>query len=126
MGRGPGFCPSCGERVSPFAAGCALCGADLDARRRASSRVRLPHVALPRGRLGDTAGTDLVVIALLVGLTLFATSLGLLFALYTAYVGNREGRPAKCAVAIAFALTCLLLLASPVARIDLLSRLGLA
>ena len=26
-------CPSCGERVSPYAAGCAVCGADLDTRR---------------------------------------------------------------------------------------------
>jgi hypothetical protein len=26
-------CPKCGERVSPFAAGCAICGADLDTRR---------------------------------------------------------------------------------------------
>ncbi len=26
-------CPGCGERVSPFAAGCAICGADLDTRR---------------------------------------------------------------------------------------------
>ena len=26
-------CPSCGERVSPFAAGCAVCGADLDPSR---------------------------------------------------------------------------------------------
>jgi hypothetical protein len=29
----PGYCPRCGERVSPFAAGCALCGADLDPKR---------------------------------------------------------------------------------------------
>lgn len=29
----PGYCPQCGERVTPFAAGCALCGADLDPRR---------------------------------------------------------------------------------------------
>jgi hypothetical protein len=29
----PGKCPQCGERVSPFAAGCALCGADLDPKR---------------------------------------------------------------------------------------------
>jgi len=29
----PGYCPRCGERVTPFAAGCALCGADLDPRR---------------------------------------------------------------------------------------------
>ena len=26
-------CPNCGERVSPFAAGCAVCGADLDPSR---------------------------------------------------------------------------------------------
>ena len=29
----PGYCPRCGERVTPYAAGCALCGADLDPRR---------------------------------------------------------------------------------------------
>lgn len=26
-------CHNCGERVSPYAAGCAICGADLDTRR---------------------------------------------------------------------------------------------
>jgi hypothetical protein len=26
-------CPQCRERVSPYAAGCAVCGADLDPRR---------------------------------------------------------------------------------------------
>jgi hypothetical protein len=26
-------CPKCGERVMPFAAGCAICGADLDPTR---------------------------------------------------------------------------------------------
>ena len=26
-------CPGCGERVTPFAAGCAWCGVDLDFRR---------------------------------------------------------------------------------------------
>jgi predicted amidophosphoribosyltransferase len=31
--RDPGRCPDCGERVTPYAAGCALCGADLDPRR---------------------------------------------------------------------------------------------
>jgi predicted amidophosphoribosyltransferase len=28
----PHICPRCGERVTPFAAGCALCGTDLDPR----------------------------------------------------------------------------------------------
>jgi predicted amidophosphoribosyltransferase len=29
----PGYCPNCRQRVTPFAAGCALCGADLDPHR---------------------------------------------------------------------------------------------
>jgi hypothetical protein len=29
----PNRCPGCGERVTAFAAGCAICGADLDAWR---------------------------------------------------------------------------------------------
>jgi hypothetical protein len=29
----PGRCPQCRERVTPFAAGCAICGADLDISR---------------------------------------------------------------------------------------------
>ncbi len=31
--RSPHVCPNCGERVSAFAAGCALCGAPLDPSR---------------------------------------------------------------------------------------------
>jgi uncharacterized OB-fold protein len=31
--RNPNRCPSCGERVTPYAAGCAICGAELDTRR---------------------------------------------------------------------------------------------
>lgn len=62
----PHICPRCGERVTPFAAGCALCGADLDPRRaqgvqsagqrmRSAWRARrrlLPRIPLPdrRGR----------------------------------------------------------------------------
>ena len=30
----PGYCPQSGERVTRYAAGCALCGADLDPKRR--------------------------------------------------------------------------------------------
>jgi hypothetical protein len=33
-------CPNCGERVSPYAAGCAICGADLDVRRWDSGPTR--------------------------------------------------------------------------------------
>jgi hypothetical protein len=34
-------CPSCGERVSPYAAGCAICGADLDTKRWDTGPSRL-------------------------------------------------------------------------------------
>jgi len=30
-------CPHCGSRITPFAAGCAYCGADLDVRRNQSA-----------------------------------------------------------------------------------------
>jgi len=49
---GPHVCPSCEERVSAFAAGCALCGADLDPRRgqkplTIGERLRRLRCALP-------------------------------------------------------------------------------
>jgi predicted amidophosphoribosyltransferase len=55
----PGFCPQCGERVTPYAAGCALCGADLDPHRRPPSLAQRLSIRLPRGirvaRLGRSA-----------------------------------------------------------------------
>jgi hypothetical protein len=52
----PDRCPNCGEHVSHFAAGCAICGTALDPKRgqhqsagqRAASALR----GLPRIRLG--------------------------------------------------------------------------
>src|SRR3954454_18730056 len=45
-------CPQCGEPVTPFAAGCAICGADLEAWRaegagRPTVAVPTPSVRLP-------------------------------------------------------------------------------
>jgi predicted amidophosphoribosyltransferase len=61
--RHPNRCPECGEHVSPYAAGCALCGADLD-----PDRTR--HVPLSR-RIGSawdafTVRTELIVLAILI------------------------------------------------------------
>jgi hypothetical protein len=54
----PGYCPQCGERVTPYAAGCALCGADLDPKRwqkpvsaRQRLSIRMP-ASLRRAFLG--------------------------------------------------------------------------
>jgi predicted amidophosphoribosyltransferase len=57
----PHICPRCGERVTAFAAGCALCGAELDPHRdqgppSAAQRLRsawrarptlLPRIGVP-------------------------------------------------------------------------------
>ena len=48
-------CPSCGARITPFAAGCAYCGADLDVHRNRRppgivARLRGSRRARPRPR----------------------------------------------------------------------------
>jgi hypothetical protein len=63
----PTRCPQCGEHVSPYAAGCAICGADLD-----PDRTR--HVPLSR-RIGSawdafSVRTELIVLAIIVILVL--------------------------------------------------------
>ena len=51
----PNRCPRCGERVSPYAAGCAICGATLDPKRWQAPPSRLErfigrHKRRPPGR----------------------------------------------------------------------------
>ena len=50
----PAYCPNCGERVTPYAAGCALCGAELDPARwqlKVSVGQRLEYYLPRRPRL---------------------------------------------------------------------------
>ena len=57
--KGPHVCPSCGERVTMLAAGCALCGALLDPRRAQSPSIvsKLPlRLRLARVRRERTRG----------------------------------------------------------------------
>jgi predicted amidophosphoribosyltransferase len=54
LSRDPNRCPSCGERVTPFAAGCALCGADLDPRRWQPRPSLLQQLFARTRRPGDT------------------------------------------------------------------------
>jgi hypothetical protein len=37
---GPHVCPNCGERVTMFAVGCSICGAELDPHRADASPLR--------------------------------------------------------------------------------------
>jgi uncharacterized protein (DUF983 family) len=60
-------CPNCGERVQPFAAGCAICGADLDTKRWDTGPSVLQRVGSWFGSIGfGPALSGTTVIAVLV------------------------------------------------------------
>jgi hypothetical protein len=85
-------CPDCGSNVSQFAAGCAICGADLVAAREARERRReaLPSLAAP-GWFPQVTGTDLIVGALLL-LAAFASPLvgGPIAGLFAYFANQRD------------------------------------
>ena len=112
-------CPSCREPVSQFAAGCALCGADLEqARRDRAGRRSLPKVAAPRVHQ-DTLYSGIVVLCVL-SLPL----LGVLLAglgLRTQTMSSQRGLRVVLWIAVAVGL---LLLVSPVTRYGVWWRLG--
>ena len=75
-------CPNCGERVTPYAAGCAICGADLDPRRWDSGPTALTRIsswvsALSFGR--ERRGIGLLLLVLLFGGGSFAAAVAGLF-----------------------------------------------
>jgi hypothetical protein len=88
MPRAISKCPRCGEPVSPFAAGCAICGTDLQAARAqlAAKRARRPQV--PGIRLSD----DAVRIGVSVLAAVFSPVMGALLTGYFAYDADRDGR----------------------------------
>src|SRR3712207_3719436 len=92
MARHAGRCPECGEPVSHFAAGCAICGADLERWRaeQAQRRAKLPSVSAPSLRL-SAIDDDWLMVGLTVVLVLFAPLFGLILAL----IGARDPRRAN-------------------------------
>jgi hypothetical protein len=102
MPRAVNRCPQCGEPVSPFAAGCAICGADLEAARARVAARRRP--ALPRLQ-SPTAGlqVDWVHVAVAVVLALAAAPIGFLLSLYWALQRHRAGEPVMTAAMLAAA-----------------------
>jgi hypothetical protein len=116
-----GRCPHCGERVSPFAAGCALCGASLDPRRHQRGR-RGPSLSLPRLSLQREA-TALVVILVL--MAVFAPFFGALLGGYVAWDRARRGDVALQRVALAAAAASVVMLLIPGLQLGLLQKLGL-
>ena len=104
MARAISKCPNCGEPVTPFAAGCAICGTDIAAlragrtQRSSAGRVadRLPR--LPR--LGDDGLR--IVIALLV--TIAAPFIGVLLACWFAWQLHEEGKTTTRNIMLALAV----------------------
>jgi anti-sigma factor RsiW len=91
MSRAITKCPRCGSHVTHYAAGCAVCGEDIQALReaRAARSVRMPVPAtLPRLAIGDDGLR--IVIALL--LALAAPIVGLALACWFAWQTHSEGR----------------------------------
>jgi hypothetical protein len=95
MPRRASACPNCGAPVSTFAAGCALCGADLEAHR-AKLRARPPPLTRlaarrPRAPALAVDGPDLTMLAVTLLLALFAPLFGLLLAAFCAWAKHRDG-----------------------------------
>lgn len=93
-------CPRCHEPVSPFAAGCAICGEDLEA-----ARARLASRKSTGMKLATRSGTrldrpqwlhsgsriDWMNVAVALILAVAVSPIGLLLALYWAYQRQTHG-----------------------------------
>jgi hypothetical protein len=82
-------CPRCREPVSPFAAGCAICGTDLGAARAelAAKRARRPQLPGAVGLSDDAVRIGVGVLA-----AVFAPVMGALLTGYFAYDADQNGR----------------------------------
>jgi hypothetical protein len=106
--RGVSKCPSCGEPVSPFAAGCAICGADLEAARaRQASKRQLELPGLPA--FGGSGGIDWAQLAIALILAVALSPLGLLLSLYWAFRHYRYGETTMVAL---MAVMCVIAVAA--------------
>ena len=115
MARALGRCPQCGAQVSQFAAGCALCGANLTAARQARERrsQSLPSIARRPAWLPRITGADAVLGGLLLVCAFFSPMIGGLIAVAFAYFAHQRGdvvqrNLALAAVAVAVAMLILI------------------
>src|SRR5437588_12323037 len=95
MGRGDRTCPNCGSPVTPFAAGWAICGTDLEAWRRTRTQTRIGAVQLPRPAVPTITsqnGRDAAFVAILILLAVVSPLFGILFAVLGARDRHVHGR----------------------------------
>jgi hypothetical protein len=101
MARAANVCPRCGSPVTPYAAGCGVCGADLDRlRRRRHAAVPAVSRGAFRGVAGNLFQNALLVVLMLV-VALFAPIFGLAVAALVAFDRNRRGERTMRNLAIA-------------------------
>lgn len=81
-------CPKCREPVSPFAAGCAICGTDLGAARATVAAKCRPQLS------GVRPSDDAIRITISVLTAIFSPVMGALLTGYFAYDADRNGRAA--------------------------------
>ncbi len=112
--------------MSQFAAGCAVCGFDLEAARR-EAEARGPSVS---DRLSDarpgwfrtaTARQDAFLIAITVALIVFFPIVGLALAAWTAYDRNRNSDERMRNIALVLVAIAIVFLALPELRYGIFS-----
>ena len=118
-------CPGCGEPVSVFAAGCAICGTDLVQHRSEleARRIELPRV--PRGKRRSPLRFDahFALVALVLLATLLSPFLALIMAAVGAQDRHRNGQIGQRNLFIALAVVNLALAFLPALRFGLYSLL---
>jgi hypothetical protein len=111
--------------LSPFAAGCAVCGTDLEQHRREldARRIELPTVPRPVRRSGFRLDAHLVLVALVLAASLLSPFLALIMAAVGAQDRHRNGQLGQRNLFIGLAVLNLVLTFVPELRLGLYSLL---
>jgi hypothetical protein len=118
-------CPGCREPVSVFAAGCAICGTDLEQHRRelAERRIELPHVPRAPRRPRFRFDPHVALVALVLLATLLSPFIALIMAAIGAQDRHRNGQIGQRNLFIGLAILNLALTFFPALRLGLYSLL---
>jgi hypothetical protein len=107
--RGVNKCPQCGASVSQFAAGCAICGADLVAARAGDGETlgdRLGRLEPEFLRSAETR-RGIVLVAIVALVVAFLPIAGLLLAGFIAFMRHRDGDSVMRNIMLALAVFAL-------------------